>query len=141
MNSKIQIFDYSMDFRMFSNLLLITGDSGQGKMTVYNYFKHISFKNDKYVCLDSSILKSDRDSSDELILQQIINRTGKCFVIDNADTLLGDKSRDYIGLDITNEYIIFGNNVTGLFINPNRTAELKRDDVRKEYILDYKYKK
>ncbi|MEE3432633.1 MAG: AAA family ATPase [Lachnospiraceae bacterium] len=139
----IKIFDYSVDFLMKSNLLLLSGDSGIGKTVLYRYFYNISNSTDAIICIDTNVInifaKKEKKEKSDVVFDLLKNNENKFIVIDNADSILDMKSRGFIGMDEHNEYLIFGRNVTGLFINKNRIAYLKRNDVKKTISLDYKY--
>ncbi len=134
---------YNFDLVMKSNLLLVCGNSGVGRTMIYNHFVDLSLKDMGIICFNADRIEHlSRDngiSHEECMLELIGDVDHKLIVIDNADLILTDNMRSHISFDTTNNYLIFGRNVTGFFINENRLAYLTRDDKVYKFNLDYRY--
>lgn len=96
----IKIFDYSVDFLMKSNLLLLSGDSGIGKTVLYRYFYNISNSTDDIICIDTNVInifaKKEKKEKSDVVFDLLKNNENKFIVIDNADSILDMKSRGFI---------------------------------------------
>lgn len=138
---------YRISFDMYDQLVLVESKSVVEKEAVYRYFerRRLDAEKDRYICLDSRFLRWMADvlvePEEQLLLRILQLHKDKYIFIDNADTILTPKLREYIANDIHNRYILFGRNVEGLWINENRDAELIKDKERKEFRLNYRFKR
>ena len=108
---------YSVDFELDSNITFIQGDSGVGKSAVFSFLQEMAVEDKRIRCINYLDVKKSYKTT-------IKNSRGKCFVIDNADTLLDDSLRSYISMDGNNQYIIIGRNPTGLLLSTDEIYEL-----------------
>lgn len=139
-----KIFEYNTHLELDENLTIINGDSGVGKTLLFNYFdrqrsylkRNIYCFNAKYID-NISRLESKKTNIIEDKLKSI---RGAIIVIDNADVVLDKKAREYIMFDAKNTYIIFGRNISGLWVTENNIASLVRDKQKKIMYLDYYFK-
>lgn len=124
------IYQCKIELNLLDRLVLISGDSGVGKSLIYQYLEDISRYSDKsYECINiETLCKEEQNSREDFLLKRIKACDNKVIVIDNADTILQEKTRTYIARDTKNQYIIFGRNVAGLFITENKVAELVLDN-------------
>lgn len=120
-NIKCQYLDLQADLNFDSNLLLLWGDSGEGKTLLAEMLKQPS---DKY-----NIKVFDyRDSKGQAykdFKSFIKNESGYLVVIDNADLLLDEESREEICLNNNNQYLIIGRNPSDLCITYNEIKKLQ----------------
>mgnify|MGYP004553398475 FL=1 len=49
-------------------------------------------------------------NKNDAILRLLRLSSGKLFIIDNADVVLGTEERGYIAFDSSNQYLLFGRN-------------------------------
>ena len=138
-----QIFDYTLNLEINESLTLITGDSAVGKTLIFNYIDRQSFINKQLKCINIQYTEKLRKNNERLentVYKQIKGCKNSLVVIDNADVLLGAKTRQYIIFDSNNTYVLFGRNVNGLWITEANIANLIRDDKNKRLYLDYIFK-
>ena len=148
-NDKIEgkLGEYRICFDMYDQLVLVESKSVVEEEAVYRYFERRSLdaEKDRYICLDSRLLRWMAnvliEPEEQLLLRVLQLHKDKYIFIDNADTILTPKLREYIANDMNNKYILFGSNVEGLWINENRDAELIKDEERKEFRLHYRFKR
>ena len=108
---------FIVDLQLDYNITFISGESGVGKSAVFSFIQELSSEDKRIRCLNYL----DRNKSYK---SSIKRSKGKVFVIDNADILLDDKLRQYIALDVKNQYIIIGRNPTGLMLSQDEIYEL-----------------
>lgn len=138
---KFQLFDYKVALVLDDYLTLINGDSGIGKTLLFNYFERQSLINSSYVCFNSKYVeRMKKENYCKGILKELRSIKNSLIVIDNAETILDDDIRNYIVFDKNNTYMIFGRNVSGLWITENNIASLVRVPEKKEIYLDYYFK-
>lgn len=144
---KGSVGQYKIELDLYDQLVLVEGNSGIGKSLVFQYFNRLSAdkEKDRYSCINSKSINSMsnllRKNDEQLIANILQESKNKYIFIDNADTILTPKLRDYIANDIHNRYILFGRNVEGLWINENRDAELIKDTKNKKFVLYYRFKR
>ncbi len=109
--------NYYVDIKVDSNVILITGDSGEGKSAVFSFLQELSTEDNRIKCFNYIDYNKRYKNS-------IKTSKGKLFVIDNADILLDDNIRKYIATDTQNQYILIGRNPTGLFLTQDNIYEL-----------------
>jgi ABC-type lipoprotein export system ATPase subunit len=109
--------NYYVDIHVDSNVILITGDSGEGKSAVFSFLQELSTEDKRIKCFNYIDYNKRYKNS-------IKTSKGKLFVIDNADVLLDDSIRKYIATDTQNQYILIGRNPTGLFLTQDNIYEL-----------------
>ena len=138
-----KIFEYRAELNIDDNLTLINGDSGIGKTLIFNYLDRCSYDNDKIKCFNAKYLekiKLDGKSVQRALENRLKLIKKSLIVIDNAEIILDDRLRRYIAFDGDNTYMIFGRNVSGLWITENNIATLVRDTKNKRMYLDYYFK-
>lgn len=113
---------FTVDLQLPSNVTFICGESGVGKSALYSFLQEYAAEEKRMVCLNYLDKNKKYRTS-------IKNSKGKLFVIDNADILLDDILRRYIGVDDKNQYIIIGRNPTGLLLQQNEIMELETKKV------------
>lgn len=113
---------FTVDLLLPSNVTFICGESGVGKSALYSFLQEYAAEEKRMVCLNYLDKNKKYRTS-------IKNSKGKLFVIDNADILLDDILRRYIGVDDKNQYIIIGRNPTGLLLQQNEIMELETKKV------------
>lgn len=113
---------FTVDLLLPSNVTFICGESGVGKSALYSFLQEYAAEEKRMVCLNYLDKNKKYRTS-------IKNSKGKLFVIDNADILLDDSLRQYIGVDDKNQYIIIGRNPTGLLLQQNEIMELETEKV------------
>lgn len=109
--------NYYVDMHVDSNVILIIGNSGDGRSVVFSFLQELSTEDKRIRCFNYIDYNARYKSS-------IKNSKGKLFVIDNADILLDDNMRKYIATDTNNQYILIGRNPTGLFLTQDNIYEL-----------------
>ena len=114
---KTQHTNYYVDIHVDSNLIMITGDSGEGKSALFSFLQELSTEDKRIRCFNYIDYNKRYKNS-------IKNSKGKLFVIDNADVLFDDNMRKYIAGDTNNQYILIGRNPTGLFLTQDNIYEL-----------------
>lgn len=126
---------YDIKLKFNSRITLIQGDSGTGKTYIYQILDtvRIAKEYNNIVCYNSRYLSNEHAS----LLDKIQNLKDKLIVIDNAEIILGSKERKYIMMDHSNQYIIFGRDVTGLGLSERCIGELrtKRNSIELVYPL------
>ena len=100
---------FIVDFELCYNITFVSGDSGVGKSAVFSFIEEAAAEDKRIRCFDYRSINTNYKNS-------VRNSKGKLFVIDNADILLDDKTRQYIATDPNNQYIIIGRNPTGLLL-------------------------
>ena len=138
-----RLFEYTAELNINDNITLISGDSGIGKTLLFNYFDRQSYNNPKIKCYNAKFidkLKNGNETTESVVLRQIKELSNCLIIIDNAEVLLGDSVRQHIVFDGKNKYMIFGRNVSGLWLTENNIASLERDDDKKKIYLNYIYK-
>lgn len=115
--TKVGDVTYNLKFR--NTTTIIIGDSGTGKTLLYNRLSDEAVFNQDMKCLNFKFNGNAYDTISKL--------KNKIIIIDNGDLLLGDKEREFIRKDKSNQYIIFCKNLKGLPIGWSRLARLKRD--------------
>jgi energy-coupling factor transporter ATP-binding protein EcfA2 len=138
------ITGYKVNLEIPEPLTLITGNSGTGKSLLFKHLDNLSYTDKSIFCINSYICEKYAESLNknlqDTLLEMIKRHKNSLIIIDNADTLFNDNIRKYIGFDLNNQYLIFGRNVRGLWINENRIARLIRNDETKTIYLDYLFK-
>lgn len=109
--------NYYVDIHVDSNVIMVTGDSGEGKSAVFSFLQELSTEDKRIRCFNYIDYNKRYKNS-------IKNSKGKLFVIDNADVLFDDNMRKYIAVDTNNQYILIGRNPTGLFLTQDNIYEL-----------------
>lgn len=109
---------FIVNFRVLYNITFIIGDSGTGKSAVFSFVKELAVKDNRIRCFNYL----DKNIGYKSIIKK---SKGKLFIIDNADLLLDDKTRQYIALDTMNQYVIIGRNPTGLLLGQDEIFELE----------------
>ena len=140
---KAKIFEYTAELILDDNLTLINGDSGIGKTLLFNYFDRQSYNSDSIYCFNAKYiekLKNEKKPPLKAFRDRLKTLKNALIIIDNAEVILDNKLREWISFDSDNTYIIFGRNVTGLWITENNIASLIRDNQKKRLYLDYYFK-
>lgn len=140
-----ELYGYSLRLEIIDNLVLVESDSGSNKSLVFQYLDDISLCTEQknLICINNKYaihIRRNNESEEEAILNVLKGTSGKYIIIDNADTLLTPKIREYIVMDINNKYLLFGRNVEDLWINENKLAELVVDHDKKQFYLKYTFK-
>lgn len=105
LHKRINVTDgeYSFNFSFHSPVTVIFGDSGIGKSLFYDIFSaYCSNTNAKGVVFINSLTSADMIES---ALKTVKN---SLFIIDNADIVMANKTRDFYAMDKSNQYIVFG---------------------------------
>lgn len=99
------------------NMTVVGGNSGVGKTRLWELLHDL--------VLDFSYLSmlSWRNKNDD-ILKLLKSSSGKLFVIDNADVILGTEERRYIAFDGSNQYLLFGRNPENLMLTYSNLREI-----------------
>lgn len=106
------------DLDLKSNIVVVVGDSGNGK--TYTYFKLVALSKMKDY---NDIVTINKDTQQvELVID---NSTDKLIVIDNASLILNKQIKKKIREDSDNKYIIFGRDITDLVTMPYNIADLE----------------
>lgn len=111
---------FLVDLHFTNNITLLMGDSGRGKTLIFGILQELSATDRRLVCLNY-IDNGDR------VKNEIINASGKLFVIDNADAILTDELRKKIALDRENQYLIIGRNPRNLLTTQENLFTLKQE--------------
>lgn len=114
--------NYYVDLHVDSNVILIIGNSGDGRSVVFSFLQELSTEDKRIRCFNYIDYNTRYKSS-------IKNSKRKLFVIDNADILLDDNMRKYIATDTNNQYILIGRNPTGLFLTQDNIYELVNNNI------------
>lgn len=74
-------------------------------------------------------------------MEELKRFNDKCVIIDNADVMIDKESREYIGLDLNNQYIIIGRHNDELAITPNQIARLVKtgNTLKLDYYVGWIY--
>lgn len=106
---------------------MIDGDSAIGKTLVRKRIECLMSMDKAYS--DIKVISVDRlyQDTEFNVLEYIKKLKNNCIIIDNADVLLDNKTREYIGYDINNQYIIMGRCNNSLAVTPNQIATLIRE--------------
>lgn len=122
---------FVVDFTFTNNITILTGDSGTGKTASFSFIKECMVFNPDILCLN--YLDGQRN------IREIVSQAnGKLIVIDNADILLDDDTRNYISLDDRNQYLIIGRNPKNLFVTKENLFELVSRKVGEQTELSLK---
>lgn len=122
---------FVVDFTFTNNITILTGDSGTGKTASFSFIKECMAFNPDILCLN--YLDGQRN------IREIVSQAnGKLIVIDNADILLDDDTRNYISLDDRNQYLIIGRNPKNLFVTKENLFELVSRKVGEQTELSLK---
>lgn len=140
-----ELYGYSLKLEIIDNLVLVESDSGSNKSLVFQYLDDISLCTEQknLICINNKYaihIRRNNESEEEAILNVLKGTSGKYIIIDNADTLLTPKIKEYIVIDTNNKYLLFGRNVEGLWTNENKLAELVVDHDKKQFYLKYTFK-
>lgn len=108
---------YVVNFTFTSNITILTGDSATGKTASFSFIRECMAVNPDILCLNYLDYQKD-------IMKIISQVSGKLIVIDNADILLNNETRQYISLDGKNQYLIIGRNPRNLFATKENLFEL-----------------
>lgn len=122
---------FVVDFEFPANIVLVAGDSGQGKSACYSFIAEAAVLDSRIICYN--YLDLNRDYASE-----IRNSSGKLFVIDNADLLLNDELRKYICFDTRNQYLLFGRNPGNLLTTKHNLLELDKVEAEDRIIFNLK---
>ena len=113
-----------LTFDLFSSrrIHLLTGDSGIGKTYLFRVLREYGN--------DYAIHAFNKYS--QFLLENLKLCKQSLVVIDNADTVLDDELRRYIIFDPNNQYLIIGNDCTGLNLTRDSLVTLRKDGDRIE---------
>lgn len=138
-----KIFEYKAELLLDDSLTLINGDSAIGKTLLFNYFERQSYGSSDIHCFNAKYIYKLNNNKTKALNEfstKLKSIKNGLIVIDNADTILNDAIREQIAYDGNNTYIIFGRNVTGLWVTENNIARLVKNTVNKKLYLDYYFK-
>ena len=116
---------YTVDFDLRPPITIIRGNTGSGKSLFWQWFgdqKDLPENSAKYANIEFLNQRSDTSS--------IIGKTGKIFIIDNADILFRKHPEvvEHIALDRDNQYVIMCRRVYDLDVSPNHYAVVAEND-------------
>ena len=120
---------YILNFDFTNNIIILTGLSATGKTASFSFMRECMAVNSNIVCINYQDYKKD-------IKKIIAAETGKLIVIDNADILLDDDTRNYISMDDKNQYLIMGRNPKNLFATSDNLFELVSEKKASRQNLD-----
>ena len=115
------IFDadpFSYDLEFDDRITLVGGDSGSGKMVLYEMLEDIKLT-DKYKSIKLFNYRSDDFS------ESIKQCRDNFIVIDNADILINDEIRKFINFEFSNQYMLFLRNCDGLNVSDKSFKVMK----------------
>lgn len=95
---------YNLTFKNY--FTLIVGDSGTGKTFLFNRLRDL-----KQIHLYDKLRLYNAESED---FESIYDCKNSFIVIDNFDILVSDELRNFLQLDKTNQFLVFGRNTDGL---------------------------
>lgn len=132
--------EISFDLELRTNLTLIESNSGTGKTMTFNAIKESSISLNEQHKVKYISIKDVKSNSLEQIREDIINTNGKLIIIDDADIILDNVTRQHIAFDIENQYIVIGRVTDNLFITRDeicRPEVSSVDGLEKKISLKY----
>ena len=122
---EFQMKPYTIDFEFRPPITVIQGDSSTGKSLFFQWLdaqRRLPENKEKYA--NVTLLNHSSDIND------ILGKTGKLFIIDNADILLYDVPEivEHISLDYKNQYVIICRRPYNFGISPNHYAVIVEKD-------------
>lgn len=100
-----------------NNMTVVCGNSGVGKTRLWELLGDLVLD---FPYLSMLSLRNKNDN----ILELLKSSSGKLFVIDNADIVLGAEERKYVAFDGSNQYLLFGRNPENLMLTYNNLREI-----------------
>lgn len=111
---------FDVDLVLENNITFVNGYSGDGKSAVYSFLEELATEDKRIRCFNYMSINEN--------YKNVIRRSkGRLFIIDNADILLNDNIRMFIATDVTNQYLLFGRNPTGLMLVADNIWELAHE--------------
>jgi len=125
---------YIIDFELRPPITIIQGNSSTGKSLFYQWFdaqRRLPENKEKY----ANVILLNYSSE----INDIAGKTGKLFVIDNADILLYDMPNivEHIALDYDNQYVIISRRPYNFGMSPNHYATIIESNNR--FTLNYEF--
>ncbi len=122
---------FIVDLELKYNITFILGDSGTGKSAMFSFIEELATEDKRIRCFDYRS-KNIRYSN------SFKTSKGKLFVVDNADILLDNQLRKYIGNDTRNQYVLIGRNPTGLRLLSENIFELTSTEIDDRIVFSIK---
>jgi len=125
---------YRVDFELRPPITIIQGDSCIGKSLFYQWFdvqRRLPENKEKY----ADVVLMNRSSD----IKDVLGKTGKLFVIDNADVLLCDTPDivKHIALNYDNQYVIICRRPFNFGMSPNHYATIVEQG--NQFTLNYDF--
>ena len=131
---EFQMKPYSVDFELRPPITIIQGDSSSGKSLFYQWLDaQRRLPENKEIYENVVLLNYSSEIND------IVEKKGKLFVIDNADVLLYDAPDmvEHIAMDYDNQYLIICRRPYNFGISPNHYATIVEHD--NQFTLNYEF--
>ena len=123
-NYKISAEGVKYNLIFYTDLTIISGESGVGKTLLFKAFqKKAALGDERFVCVDINYVTNLKNMNTTLdsVLSSAKN---KIIIIDNAGVVLNTTQRLKISMDTKNQYIIFTHGTDGFKTNRNGLAKL-----------------
>lgn len=122
---------YSFDFSFHAPVTVIFGDSGIGKTLFYDVFSEYcaSINAEGIVFLNYC-------TSDAMLQSALKTIKNSVFIIDNADVIMADKTRDFYEKNRSNQYILLGR-LTSRYTLDTKSEATIIEPTDRHFILSY----